>query len=495
MFLRHAMIEKNVVLMVVLTLITVSIGGMVQIIPLFTIESTIERVDGVRPYTPLELLGRNIYVREGCYNCHSQQIRPFQRRGRALRPLQPRRREHVRQAVPVGLQAHRPRPGARRRQILQRLACRPSGRHRAPSCRRCIMPAYPFLAERALDTPTSPSIWALRTVGVPYSDEMIANARADLVRPGRSRRRHHGAAEALSARRRRQGRRRPSRLTEMDALVAYLQMLGTLVRFGDLPPDRPAPIGEDHDRHRSSRRSRWRRSGRMGRAGLRRHRLVGVAAGQPAALRAGRTHPARRRTVRGPTCRPRSRRTQCRARNHRPRMGRHQGAEHATADLVGLHLLRHHRLRHRLLRALSVVAVDKRPHAWLVGLHRPRRAHPGACRAGQGARLVRRSHPRRVARRDRQGSRAAGLRHGRRPLGVPDQLHASAMARAAPAARAFPTWSTTTGCGVAASTRSSRRSRHGIRNSDENSRQSMMPEFGVDGLLTGSRSATSPTMC
>ena len=77
MFIRHEKIEKNVILMVVLTLITVSIGGLVQIIPLFTIESTIERVDGVRPYTPLELMGRNIYVREGCYLCHSQQIRPF----------------------------------------------------------------------------------------------------------------------------------------------------------------------------------------------------------------------------------------------------------------------------------------------------------------------------------------------------------------------------------------------------------------------------------
>ena len=77
MFIRHETIEKNVILMVVLTLITVSIGGLVQIIPLFTIETTIERVDGVRPYTPLELMGRNIYVREGCYLCHSQQIRPF----------------------------------------------------------------------------------------------------------------------------------------------------------------------------------------------------------------------------------------------------------------------------------------------------------------------------------------------------------------------------------------------------------------------------------
>ena len=73
----HGKIECNLILMGVLTLITVSIGGIVEIVPLFTIESTIERVEGVRPYSPLELAGRNIYIREGCYTCHSQMIRPF----------------------------------------------------------------------------------------------------------------------------------------------------------------------------------------------------------------------------------------------------------------------------------------------------------------------------------------------------------------------------------------------------------------------------------
>ncbi|MCA8907585.1 MAG: cbb3-type cytochrome c oxidase subunit II, partial [Rhodospirillaceae bacterium] len=73
----HARIETNTLLMAVLILITVSIGGLVEIVPLFTIDSTIEQVDGVRPYTPLELAGRRIYIREGCYNCHSQMVRPF----------------------------------------------------------------------------------------------------------------------------------------------------------------------------------------------------------------------------------------------------------------------------------------------------------------------------------------------------------------------------------------------------------------------------------
>src|SRR6476660_7233457 len=75
MFIRHSTIEKSAILMVVLTVITVAIGGIVEIVPTFTIETTIETVSGMRPYTPLELMGRNIYVREGCYLCHSQQIR------------------------------------------------------------------------------------------------------------------------------------------------------------------------------------------------------------------------------------------------------------------------------------------------------------------------------------------------------------------------------------------------------------------------------------
>jgi len=75
--MKHEIFEKNTLLLIIGTLLTVSIGGLVQIVPLYTIDSTIEKVDGMRPYSPLELVGRNIYVREGCYNCHSQQIRPF----------------------------------------------------------------------------------------------------------------------------------------------------------------------------------------------------------------------------------------------------------------------------------------------------------------------------------------------------------------------------------------------------------------------------------
>ena len=73
----HKILEKNLILLSVAILVTVSVGGLVQIVPLYTIESTIEEVEGVRPYSPLELAGRNIYLREGCYLCHSQMIRPF----------------------------------------------------------------------------------------------------------------------------------------------------------------------------------------------------------------------------------------------------------------------------------------------------------------------------------------------------------------------------------------------------------------------------------
>ena len=128
LFSRHQLLETNSILLVIGILIMVAIGGLVEIVPLFYLKSTIETVQGMRPYTPLELAGRNIYVREGCYLCHSQMIRALARRGRALWPLFARRREHVRPSVPVGLQAQRPGSGAGRRQVYRRLARRASDR-------------------------------------------------------------------------------------------------------------------------------------------------------------------------------------------------------------------------------------------------------------------------------------------------------------------------------------------------------------------------------
>jgi cytochrome c oxidase cbb3-type subunit II len=238
MFIRHETIEKNVILMAILTLITVSIGGLVQIIPLFTIETTIERVDGVRPYSPLEQMGRNIYTREGCYLCHSQQIRPF--------------KDEVERYGPYSLAAEsiydRPFQWGSKRTgpDLARVGGRYSNdwhvahlvspRAVVPES---IMPAYPFLAERKLEYgDIAQHLKTLRTVGTPYTDEMIAKAKSDLEAQAtpdgdptdllkRYPRAVVGKFNAGS-----------EQITELDALIAYLQMMGTLVRFNDIPPER-----------------------------------------------------------------------------------------------------------------------------------------------------------------------------------------------------------------------------------------------------------------
>jgi len=238
MFIRHETIEKNVILMVVLALITVSIGGIVQIIPLFTIESTIERVDGVRPYSPLELMGRNIYIREGCYLCHSQQIRPFKDEVERYGHYSLAAESMYDRPFQWGSKRTGPdlaRVGGRYSNDWH-VAHLASPRAVVPES---IMPAYPFLADRKLEYgDVADHLKALRIVGTPYTDEMIANARADLeaqVSPdldstGLEKRYPRAVIGKFNA--------DAQAITEMDALVAYLQMLGTLVRFGDLPPDR-----------------------------------------------------------------------------------------------------------------------------------------------------------------------------------------------------------------------------------------------------------------
>jgi len=238
MNIRHELIEKNLVLMAVLTLITISVGGLVQIIPLFTIESTIERVQGVRPYSPLELLGRNIYIREGCYVCHSQQIRPFKD--------EVERYGHYSLAA-ESMYDHPFQWGSKRTgPDLARVGGRYSNDWHvahlvAPRAvvPESIMPAYPFLASRPLVYgDVADHLKALKAVGVPYSPEMIANAKADLEAQANPdldsapllKRYPNAPVAKFNA--------EATAITEMDALVAYLQMLGTLVRFGDIPPER-----------------------------------------------------------------------------------------------------------------------------------------------------------------------------------------------------------------------------------------------------------------
>jgi cytochrome c oxidase cbb3-type subunit 2 len=234
LFLKHKKIETNLVLMAVLTLITVSIGGLVQIVPLFTIETTIERVEGVRPFTPLELAGRNIYVREGCYTCHSQQIRPF--------------RDEIERYGHYSLAAEsmydKPFQWGSKRTgpDLARVGGKYSDSWHVAHLidpravvPESIMPAYAFLAGKRLDVAgMADHLRTLRALGVPYSDDMIANAATDMV----AQRTVDGDAAGLQA-------RYPKVPlvagdgpvpTEMDALVAYLQMLGTLVNFSAVTP-------------------------------------------------------------------------------------------------------------------------------------------------------------------------------------------------------------------------------------------------------------------
>lgn len=229
---RHQVFEKHSIVLLLGILLVVAIGGLVEIVPLFFIKSTIEQVEGVRPYTPLELTGRNIYVREGCYLCHSQQVRPL--------------RDEVERYGHYSLAAesvydHPFQWGSKRNgPDLARVGGKYSDdwhvqhlanpRSLVPTS---IMPAYPFLAKRPLDgKDVAALLRTSRTVGVPYTDEQIEKAQADFfaqVNPD------DASADALLKRYPKAVVRsftgNPKQVTEADAVIAYLQMLGTLVDF------------------------------------------------------------------------------------------------------------------------------------------------------------------------------------------------------------------------------------------------------------------------
>lgn len=237
MFKHHDKIEKNIILMLVLVLITVSIGGLVEIVPLYTVETTIEKVEGVRPYSPLELRGRDIYVREGCYTCHSQQVRPF--------------RDEVERYGHYSLAAesiydHPFQWGSKRTgPDLARVGGKYSNEwHVAHMVNpravvpESVMPGYGFMLERPLDTSDiAERLAANRGVGVPYSDEMIQSALDDLKAQADP----EADSDDLLARYPKavvadfDGN--PGRLSEMDAVIAYLQILGRMVDFTDLKPE------------------------------------------------------------------------------------------------------------------------------------------------------------------------------------------------------------------------------------------------------------------
>ena len=228
---RHELFEKNSILLLLGILLVVAVGGLVEIAPLFYLKSTIEKVEGMRPYTPLELAGRNIYIREGCYLCHSQMIRPM--------------RDEVERYGHFSLAAesmydHPFQWGSKRTgPDLARVGGKYSDEWHREHLKdpravvpTSIMPPYAFL-ERPLDPDlVAADLKANRAVGVPYTDEMVKMARADLLAQANAddpdaanfQKRYPNAAM-------RDFDGDPKRVTEMDALVAYLQMLGTLVDF------------------------------------------------------------------------------------------------------------------------------------------------------------------------------------------------------------------------------------------------------------------------
>ncbi|WP_054309397.1 cytochrome-c oxidase, cbb3-type subunit II [Mesorhizobium sp. 1M-11] len=228
---KHALIERNATLLLVGSFLVVTIGGIVEIAPLFYLENTIEKVEGMRPYSPLELAGRNIYIREGCYLCHSQMIRPF--------------RDEVERYGHYSLAAesmydHPFQWGSKRTgPDLARVGDRYSNEWHVQHLTdprsvvpESIMPRYAFLKT----VPLSPKGFSTQLVanidvGVPYTQEMIDNAEVDLVAQANP----NADTSALTKRypKAKTGDfdGNPQQVSEMDALVAYLQMLGTLVDF------------------------------------------------------------------------------------------------------------------------------------------------------------------------------------------------------------------------------------------------------------------------
>jgi len=236
--IKHETIERNVTLLLVLSLVVVTIGGIVEIAPLFYLQNTIEKVQGMRPYTPLELAGRDIYIREGCYLCHSQMIRPF--------------RDEVERYGHYSLAAesmydHPFQWGSKRTgPDLARVGGRYSDQWQVEHLTDprsvvpgSIMPTYAFLANTDLRPDhIANDLRANVDVGVPYTKDMIANAEADMKAQA-----NPDSADVDGLKKRymnvkiRDFDGNPNRLTEMDALVAYLQMLGTLVDFSKYSAD------------------------------------------------------------------------------------------------------------------------------------------------------------------------------------------------------------------------------------------------------------------
>ncbi|MDP3197630.1 cytochrome-c oxidase, cbb3-type subunit II [Tabrizicola sp.] len=238
---KHKVIETNATLLMILSLLVVTIGGIVQIVPLFYLENTIEKVEGMRPYTPLELAGRNIYIREGCYGCHSQMIRPM--------------RDEVERYGHYSLAAEsmydRPFQWGSKRTgpDLARVGGRYSDEWHQDHFTNAksvvpesVMPPYGFLANTIIDGKyIQDTVATNRMTGVPYTDEMVESALADFTAQADP----LGDSSGLEARYGETAFGTPvnvrnfdgqPELTEMDALIAYMQVLGTMVDFSTYTP-------------------------------------------------------------------------------------------------------------------------------------------------------------------------------------------------------------------------------------------------------------------
>ncbi|SHF03793.1 cytochrome c oxidase cbb3-type subunit 2 [Ruegeria intermedia] len=233
---KHKILETNASLLLIFSFLVVTIGGIVQITPLFYLENTIEKVEGMRPYTPLEMAGREIYIREGCYVCHSQMIRPM--------------RDEVERYGHYSLAAesmydHPFQWGSKRTgPDLARVGGRYSDQWHVDHLRdpqsvvpESVMPKYGFLERRKLDGKYIGDIMAANAaVGTPYTDEMLENAEADFRAQADPDSDYDGLLERYGDKVNVRNFDGQPELTEADALIAYLQMLGTLVDFSTFTP-------------------------------------------------------------------------------------------------------------------------------------------------------------------------------------------------------------------------------------------------------------------
>ncbi len=233
---KHKVLEKNATLLLVFSFLVVTVGGIVEIAPLFYLENTIEEVEGVRPYSPLELQGREVYIREGCYVCHSQMIRPM--------------RDEVERYGHYSLAAesmydHPFQWGSKRTgPDLARVGGRYSDDWHVAHLidpqsvvPESVMPKYGYLKNKLLEPEHIDELMSThRLVGVPYTDEMIAEAKADFVNQADPDSDWDALVERYPGAQVRNFDGEPG-VSEMDALIAYMQMLGTLVDFSTFTPE------------------------------------------------------------------------------------------------------------------------------------------------------------------------------------------------------------------------------------------------------------------